>query len=60
MNWLTLYGHALTAGRMLTHESESHLDEHGCDNSIENCYLPEQNVRPDNEALVHLLGAWVA
>ena len=60
MNWLSLYGHALNAGRMLTHESESHLDEYGCDTSIENCYAPVENVRPDDKALIRLLGAWVA
>ena len=60
MNWLSLYGHVLNAGIMLTHESESHVNENGCDDSIENCYAPIENVRPDNDALIHLLGGWVA
>ena len=60
MNLLSHYGHTLSAGRMFTYEIESHLDEYGCDASIENCYEPVENVRPDDEALIHLLGTWIA
>ena len=60
MKLLSLYGHALNAGMMLTHASDSHVDENGCDASIENCYAPVANIRPDNDALIHLLGAWLA
>ena len=52
MNWLSHYSHNLNAG--------SHLDEYECDTSIENCYEPVENVRPDDEALIHLLGTWIA